>query len=240
MKLLAPIVAIALAGLFALPGAARAQAPIPRDQPTVTVSANASASVANDRLQAWLRAEAEHADPAAAANQVNASIAKSLARAKAISNITVATSGYSTQQITEKGRPPRWRVTQMLTITGNDFAAIAGLLTRMQEQDGMLLSGMAFSLSPSAREQAERSLIQQAIRGWQTRAQISASALGFESWRAGHVTVQSNDGGRVYPAMRTATAMTAEVAPVQVEAGVTDVTVTVSGDAVLETARVVR
>lgn len=212
---------------------ASAQVAPSHDVPTVTVTASATATVANDRLQAWLRAEADQADPAAAANQVNAAMAKALARAKAVPGVTAQTSGYSTQQITEKGRPTRWRVTQTLSITGSDFAAIATLLTRMQEQDGMLLSGMTFSLSTSAREQAERSLIQQAIRAWQTRAQVAASALGFDNWRAGHVNVQTSEPGRVFP-MRAAPMSAAEVAPVQVEAGVTDVTVTVSGDAVLE------
>lgn len=235
------IVTSAMMVSVAMPLRVEAQipAPPPRDYPSVTVTASANASVANDRLQAFVRAEAEQSDAAAAANQVNAAIAKGLARAKAVSGVTVATSGYSTQQIAEKGRPTRWRVTQSMTITGNDFAAIASLLTRMQEQDALLLSGMAFSLSPSAREQAERSLIQQAIRGWQARAQVSAAALGFDNWHAGHLVVQSNDTGRAFPAMR-ASAMNAEIAPVSVEAGVTDVTVTVSGDALLDTTRNVR
>ena len=200
------------------------------------MSASASTSVANDRVQAWLRAEADQVDAAAAANQVNAAIARGLARAKGAPGVVVATSGYSTQQISEKGRPTRWRVTQMITVSGSDFAAIAALLTRLQDQDGLLLSGMGFSLSPAAREQAERTLIQQAIRAWQTRAQVASAALGFENWHAGHVTVQTTEPGRSVPMMRAA-AMSADAAPVNVEGGLTEVTVTVTGDAVLDSAR---
>jgi len=230
-------IAYGVAGLLAMCvlAAAHAQAPVPPpDVPKVTVNASASASIANDRLQAWVRAESEQPDPTAAANQVNAAIAKGLARAKAIPGITVATSGYSTQPITEKGRATRWRVTQTITLTGSDFGVVAALLTRMQEQDGLLLSGMSFSLTSNARDQAERTLIQQAVRSWQMRAQISASALGFDSWRAGHVNVQSNDGARVYATMRAQPQAAAEFSPVSVEAGVTEVTITVSGDALLE------
>jgi predicted secreted protein len=231
------LLVIAVAAL--VPSMAQAQAPLPSQ--AVSVNASATASVANDRVQAWVRAEADNADAAAAASQVNAAIAKGLARAKATAGLTAATSGYSTQQITEKGRPLRWRVTQVITITATDFPALAGLLTRLQEQDGLLLTGMVFLLSPTAREQAERTLIQQAIRGWQTRAQIAAAALGFEAWKPGHVTVQSNDAGRVYPTMKAAgMSASADFAPVNVEAGVTEVTVTVSGDAVLDSARPVR
>ena len=209
--------------------------------PTVSVNASASTSVGNDRLQAWLRAEAENADATAAASQVNAAIAKGLARAKGTAGMTVATSGYSTQQIAERGRPTRWKVVQTIIVTSSDFAATVALLTRMQEQDGLLLSGMTFSLSPAAREQAERSLTQQAIRTWQMRAQQAASALGFESWRPGHVSVQASDAGRVYPMMRAAgAAMSAEMAPVNAEAGMTEVTVTVTGEAVADTAKYAR
>ena len=229
---------IALAALLATSGAVFAQVP-PSDGPSVNVTASATMAVANDRLQAWVRAEAEHADPATAASSVNATIAKGLARAKAVAGLTVTTSGYSTQQLAEKGRPTRWRVTQMITMSGTDFAAIATLLTRMQEQDGLLLSGMSFSLSPNARDNAERTLIQQAIRGWQLRAQVASAALGFEAWRPGHLTVQANDGGRVFPTMR-ASAMAADAAPVNVEGGTTEVTVSVSGEARLDQARIAR
>lgn len=215
--------------------------PLPPPSPTVTVNASATTSVSNDRLQAWLRAEAENADASAAASQVNAGIAKGLARAKATAGMTVATSGYSTQQIVERGRPTRWRVVQTIIVTSSDFAATAALLTRMQEQDGLLLSGMTFSLSPMAREQAEKSLTQQAIRTWQMRAQQAALALGFDSWRPGHVTVQASDAGRVYPMMRAAgAAMSAEMAPVNAEGGMTEVTVSVSGDALLDATKAVR
>ena len=199
MKRLACLLSV----LAMLTSVAHGQVTPSRDVPIVTVTASATTTVANDRLQAWLRAEADQPDPAAAANQVNAAMAKALARAKAVAGVTVQTSGSSTQQITEKGRPARWRVTQTMTVNGSDFSAIAGLLTRMQEQDGMLLSGMGFSLSTSAREQAERTLIQTAIRGWQTRAQVAAAALGFENWRTGHVNVQTSEPGRAFP-MRAA------------------------------------
>ncbi len=209
----------------------------PPQYPSVNVTASATATVANDRMQAWLRAEAENADAAAAASQVNAAIAKAIARAKATSGVTVTTSGYSTQQIAEKGKPVRWRVTQGITIMSNDFAAVATLLTRMQEQDGMLLSGMSFSLSPNAHDGAERQVMPQAIRSWQSRAPQAATGLGSERWRPGHVTVQTTEPNRVYPMARAATAAAMpEMAPVNVEAGTTDVTVTVTGDAILDSA----
>ncbi len=226
---------------LALPVAAAGQThaadagPVP--VPVVTLTAAATASVANDRMHAWLRAEADHADPARAAAEVNAKTARALARAKAISGVEVSTSGYSSYQVAEKGQPSRWRVAQTVSLEGADFTMLATLLTRMQSEDLLVLSGMSFAVSPDARRKAEDALTQQAIRAWQARAQNAAQGFGAQGWRAGRVTIQTGDGGRPQPMMRATAGMAASAPPVSVEGGNTDITVTVIGEAVLDTAR---
>src|SRR5438067_5599271 len=203
--------------------------------PAVTVSAVVTTNVPNDRLQAWLRAEAEDQSPAAASSQTNALIAKALAEAKLHPAVKVATAGYSTQQIAEKGKPTRWRVTQTITLDSNDFTRAATLMSRLQDQGGLLLSGMAFSIAEKTRRDAEDSVTEQALKGWQARAQQAAQGLGFGGWRVGHVTVQSAGAGPVYPQMRAqAMASPGGATPVTMEAGTTEVSVTVSGEAILE------
>ncbi len=227
--------AASIAGaLLVASGALHAQSPTAAAAPTATVSASATATVQNDRLQAWLRAEGENANPAAAASQVNAIIAKALVIAKAYPAIKVATAGYSTQQISDKPKPTRWRVVQSLSIDSGDFTAAASLISRLQEEEGLLLSGMGFSLSDKTRKDAEDSVTLQAIKSWQARAHQAALGLGFAGWMPGRVSVQTGDPGRPYPMMRAqAMASSPGSAPVAIEAGTTEVSVTVSGDAIL-------
>jgi predicted secreted protein len=206
--------------------------------PIVTLSAAATASVANDRMHAWLRSEADHADPVRAAADVNARMAKALARAKAVAGVDVATSGYSSYQITEKNQPARWRVAQTLSLQGADFAALAALVTRLQADDQLALTGMSFAVSPDSRRKAEDALTQQAIRAWQARAQNAARGFGYDGWRAGKVTIQTGDQAPPRPMYRAAAApMAAGAPPVSVEGGETEVTVTVVGEAVLDAPR---
>ena len=226
-----------LVAAAAMAGMAGAQLPAVPTQPIVTVSASATATIGNDRLQAWLRAEAENPSPAAAASQVNATVAKALAGAKAYPSVKVATAGYSTQQISDKARANRWRVAQTISLDSADFTAAATLITKLQDEDGLLLSGMGFALADKTRRDAEDGVTKQAIRSWQSRAEQAALALGFANWRPGHLTVQAGDGGRVYPVMRAQAAPGFAQAPVALEAGTTDVTVTVSGEAILEAAK---
>jgi len=205
----------------------------PPPQPTVNVTGSATSSVPTDRLQAWLRVEVDNTDPAAAAAAVNAAMTKALAHVKSVAAVKPSTSGYSTQQITEKGKPARWRVAQSLTLDSGDFAAMGKLVARLQDEDGLVVSGMSFSLSNEARRHAEEALTLEAIRSWQERAERAAKGLGFAQWRPGHVTVQTGDIARPYPVMRAQSAMLSAPAPVPLEAGSVDVTVNVTGDAIL-------
>jgi len=134
------IVAVAAGGWLAAAGVANlhAQVPAAPSQPAVTVSASSTITVQNDRLQAWLRSEAEGANPAAVASQVNTAIAKALASAKAYPAVKVATAGYSTQQVPDKQKPNRWRVVQTLSLDSGDFTAAATLISRLQDDDGTL------------------------------------------------------------------------------------------------------
>ena len=225
------------AALLSAVNAAAQLPPAAPSPPTVTVTAVASTTVANDRLQAWLRAEAEDVNPATAASQANALVAKALAAAKAYPAVKVATAGYSTQQIAEKGKPTRWRVIQSITLDSGDFTQAATLMTRLQDQGGMLLSGMGFTLSERARREAEDALTDQALKGWQARAQAAARGLGFGAWRVGHVVVQTTGPGPVFPQGRIQAMAAPGGSPVTLEAGTTEVSVTVAGDAVLEQPR---
>jgi predicted secreted protein len=227
----------------ALSGSAFAQGDAPSrldriaPRPAVTVSATAATKVANDRVHAWLRAEADEGTAAAAAAAVNTRMARALTRARGAAAVTASTSGYSTQQIAEKGKPLRWRVTQTLSLESRDFGALTTLVSALQQDDAMLLSGMSFSVSDEARQKAEDALTQQAIRTWQARATAAAQGLGYAGWSPGQVTVRTSDTPWPMPQMRAAAFADAAAPPVNVEAGSTDVSVVVSGEAILDQAR---
>ncbi|GIK88632.1 MAG: hypothetical protein BroJett026_41130 [Betaproteobacteria bacterium] len=231
-----PATFAALAGALLLSTASAQTAAPPPAGPSVGVTGAASAKVQNDRMQALVRAEAEHATAEAAAAEVNARMGRALALAKAQSGVEAKSAGYSTWQQWEKGRPGKWRVVQSLSLTGSDFAALAALLSKLQDEEGLLVSSIAFSLAPDTRRRAEDALTREAIRAWQQRAATASDALGFAAWRPGRVVVTTGDVG---PQPRAEVMMRAQAAPagappVAVEGGTTELTVTVSGDAVLD------
>ena len=209
----------------------------PTSQPVVTVTASATSNVANDRMSAFMRAEADNASAAAAAADVNSRMERALTRARAVTGVDASTAGYSSYQVNEQNKPPRWRVSQTLVLESSDFAALSGLVSRLQSTDGLLLGNLSFSVGVATRRAAEDALTQQAIKNWQQRAQSAAQGFGAGGWRPGRITVQTNDYARPQPMFRSAGMAVAAAPPVAVEGGMSDVTVTVSGEAILDTLR---
>jgi predicted secreted protein len=207
-------------------------------QPVVTVTASSSSQLANDRMNAFLRVEVDNPDAVAAGSEVNKRMAKALANAKAVRGVDAATTGYSSYQFSDRNQPLRWRVSQTLSLESSDFTALSALVSKIQGEDGLVLSGMTFSVSPTARRAAEDALTQQAIKAWQGRAEAAARGFGSNTWRAGYVSIQAGDVPRPVPMFRAAASTQAAAAtPVSTEGGTTDITVTVSGEAILEPAR---
>ena len=209
-------------------------APLP-PQPVITVTASASSQLANDRMIALLRVEVDNPDAVAAGNEVNTRMGKALARAKLVRGVEAATTAYSSYQFSERNQPIRWRVSQTLSLESSDFTALSALVSKIQSEDGLVLSGMSFSVSPAARRTAEDALTQQAIKAWQASAQSAAQGFGSSTWRAGYVTIQTGDIARPVPMLRAAGVQAA--APIATEGGTTDISVTVSGEAILEPPR---
>jgi predicted secreted protein len=229
-------IAVAAALLFGTATAANAQTlleTLPTSQPIVTITASATSDVANDRMHALLRAEADNPDAVQAANDVNARMARALARAKAVTGVDASTTAYTSYQMSEPNRPMRWRVSQTLALESPDFAALSSLVTKLQGNDGLVLSGLTFSVSTATRRTAEDALMQQAIRRWQQRAENAARGFGAVGYRTGRVTIQTNDYGRPQPMLKAGMAA-GSAAPVSVEGGTSEVTVTVSGEAILD------
>jgi predicted secreted protein len=205
--------------------------------PSVAVTGTASTKVQNDRMSATLLIEAEHAIASNAANEVNARMAKVLERAKALPGLEVKSAGYSTWQTWEKGRPSRWKVMQSVSLTSGDFAALAALVGKLQDEDGALVGAIGFTVAPETRRKAEDALMGEAIRAWQNRAETASKALGFASWRTGRVNVMTSDMApppRTDFAMRAQSAAAGAAPPVAVEGGTTELSVTVTGDALLD------
>ena len=211
-------------GLSALLATAPVFAESPTQGTTIELSAEASQPAANDLARAVLFIEASDADPAALAQRVNARLAAALQRAKANPEVKTRSGNLSTYPIYAKsgGRIDNWRMRAELQLESRNLAALSALAAQLQSDD---LAIAQLSLQPSAetRAQAQEQATQLAIAAFRQRATAIAGALG-KPYRIVHLNI---GGGYAQPPMRALARM--ESAPVPIEAGESQVQVSING-----------
>jgi len=189
----------------------------------VGFEAQANREVENDQLVAVLAVERHGADPAALADEVNRRMAEALELAGAVPAVKARSGNYQTFPRHDRNqRIEGWQVSQELRLESADFAAVTRLIGRLQAN--LVVRSMALRLSPEARRAAEDALIGEAIAAFRARAELVREAM-----KAGGYRVRSLNLGAAGGLPPRPLEMRAMAAPVAVEPGVSQVTVTASG-----------
>jgi predicted secreted protein len=219
-----------LAALLLAPLTATAQAPDTLFN-LVTLNAQAEREVPNDLLSAMLAAEAEGADPALLADEVNRAMQRALATVKSYRAVNARSGSYQTFPVYDKNRIARWRARQELRLESADFAAATELIGKLQT--GMVVAGMTLSVSPQARRQAEDALIPEALAAFEQRARLVRDAMKAKSYRMRDLNLSSSEPGRPMYSMARGAAAQPMTQP-SVEPGTTRILITVSGTVQLQ------
>ncbi|MDA8110803.1 MAG: SIMPL domain-containing protein [Betaproteobacteria bacterium] len=194
----------------------------------VSLSAQAESEVPNDTLVALLAVEAEGADPAQLADDVNRSMHKALALARGVAGVKLRSGAYQTSPVYDKARIVRWRVRQELRLESSDFAAASALIGKLQSI--LTVASVSLSVSPQARHRAENALIEEALAAFRQRAQLVREALKAKGYRIRDLQVSSGaPAPRVYGALRGMAASVPAFEP-----GTSQISVSVSGTIQLE------
>lgn len=214
-----PLLPIAL--VFCFSGSALAQTAAP--QPTVLhLSQTAERKVVRDLLRVELRAEETGADPFAVQSAINRRMAAALDRARQVQGLLVETGSYTINEEQPEKGPSRWRGSQSLILTGKDADSALKLAGTLQS-DGLLMSSLAYEVSPETVRGAEEDLTAEALAGLDQRAasiagRMHLAVLRYRDLRVGN----AETGGQPMPRFAGAMAMAAPVAaPGQAEIRVT-------------------
>src|SRR6266851_8728058 len=238
----APLATLAL-GAILLAAPAWAQAPgtvAPRDDNTTVLHLveRSERMVKHDRLTAELRVEASDADPARLQAEINRRMAAALERAKAVAAVTVTTGDYQVYQKPPSrpapdrrsaNPPPRWQGMQSLLLQSRDAGALLALAGMLQQQ-GLVLSSLAYELTPEAARAVEDELTKEALARLRQRAERVAGDLGMTVERIRDLQVGNADGTQPVP--RGFLNRYREAAPVA-EPGDATVSVSVSAEVLL-------
>lgn len=200
----------------------------------VVISASGQLDVPQDWLTLTLSTSRDGSDAATVQNQLRQAVDAALAIAKpaaAAKQMDVRTGSFGVYpRHGSNGRITGWQGSAELVLEGRDFLRISSTAGKIPS---MGIGQVAFSLSSEAQQKLESEAQAMAIERFKARASEVAKGFGFSHYTLREVSVSSADQGErpVYgrPMAAQAKVSMASDAPLPVEAGKSQVTVTVSG-----------
>ena len=205
--------------------------------PSLHLEATSTTEVLEDTAWANLVVEQSARDANNAQRQVSDGLARALDVARHTEHLQVKTTGfYTTPVYAADGRISAWRSRAELRIESTQTQLVAR--TAADLSDVARVDGAGFFLSGAARAAAEQGLISSAVKDFGDKATVTAHALGFVHTQIRDVSVSQSGGDAPRPmmafAMKSARAESASPAPVPMEPGRSQVSVTVSGTVELQ------
>ena len=205
----------------------------------VSLSASASVEVQQDLLTMTLTAVKDGTEPAAVQEQLRVALEAALsgARKSALSGaMDVRTGGINLRpRYGRDGKLAGWTGSAELVLEGRDFARIASAAA---QATSMTISNTYFGLSRESRIKAQNEVQSTAIERFRARASEIAKAFGFDGYAIREVAVSGDEFGAATPRPRmmamSAAPMTADAVAMPLEAGKSDVAVSVTGSVLLK------
>lgn len=196
--------------------------------PTLTLDAAARSEVPQDTVQVTMAYETEAADAATVSAALNKVLKATLDDARGKAGITARNGGYQVYPSTDdKGKISAWRGRAEVVLESRDFEATSALTGTLGAR--MAVTGISFSLSEPARQAEEAKLLVAAAAAFRERAKNAVEAFGFAGYTVGNLTLSgSGVVSQPRPMMMRASSM-GKSAPVALEGGQAEVTVSVTG-----------
>lgn len=230
------LVPLVLTAGWSLHAGANAQQPKPAEPANVVnIAASGFLDVSQDWLSMTLTTTREGSDATVVQNQLKQALDAALTVAKgaaAPKQLEVRTGQLGLYpRYGSNGKINGWQGSTELILEGRDFVRISSTAGKIQT---LTMGNMAFSLSREAQQKLESDVQALAITRFKARADEVAKGFGFSGYSLRELSISSADqgGGAGYPhpmASRAKVAMSSDAAPVPVEAGKSQVNVTVSG-----------
>ncbi|MFO6418634.1 SIMPL domain-containing protein [Hylemonella sp. W303a] len=216
--------------LFCGPTHAQLFLPNPAAATTITLDAQSSVEVDNDRMHVTLGTSEDGEDTRALTQRVLARLNEALTQAQKTAGVEARLGGVTTQPIYDaKGKTPRWTVSGSIVLQSRNFAELGALSSDLSRE--MRIQSVDFSLSSAAHDKARDKLIAELAQSVEQKARATAAAFGFAQYRIQSLAL---DQSQAMPrpmralAMAKGADMASESMPLPTEGGTTTVTLHVT------------
>lgn len=192
---LLPALALTAVLFTAAPARADMEDPIltlPDGHVILSINATERREVEQDLLVATLSYNATNVNSRDLQNEINTSMQKALDLVKKEKTVKVNTGAYQVYEYNEpRTKEKKWRGSQSLTLKSKDSDTVLKLTGKLQEM-GLNMNGLSYTLSPETAVEVQDSLMEDALKQLQTRANRAAKALGKSTAELRDVNAQNN------------------------------------------------
>ncbi len=164
----------------------------------VDFQVEAAREVANDLLVTNLSADIQDKQPSRVAQQLNAALNDALRQAAAFGAVKASSGNQQTYPVYGKNNQiSAWHGHGEIRLESRDFKAAGELI--MQLQTTLQLGSVQFMVAPDTRSQIENSLITEAIKAFQSRAETIQASVGAKSYKIVRFAINSGGMPPHYP-----------------------------------------
>lgn len=200
------------------------------DSAVATISASASKEVVQDEVRVVMGTRVSAASAAEANQRLSQALTQARDGLQSKSSVMISSGNFSAFPSYDKdGKVTGWAGNASLVVSGQDLEAVAAVIEHLGKS--LAVSSIEFSLSQSARQAYEKSLIEDLAQAFKERATVTAQAFGFKRYEVVALDFAGADmGSRPMMQRMAAAPMMADAGPpVTLEPSMTAVEVSVIG-----------
>lgn len=184
--------------------------------------------VSNNLLVATMSAQFQDKLPSRVALQLNSVLNDALKQAAAFSSVKSSSGNQFTAPVYGKNNQiTAWRGHGEIRLESRDFKAAGELI--MQLQATLQLGGLQFILAPDSRLQIENTLMSEAIKAFQSRAEAIRSDMGAKSYKTVHFSITAAPLNYPMQMMRSAAIADNAIPAPEFSAGESRMTLQING-----------
>lgn len=208
------------------------------DRTEVNISQQAERMEARNRIMVKLTVEARGNNAKQIQQEINKKMSDAIKKANSSRNVTVETSSYSVSRPYQSQNTKdvdRWRGSQTISLTSEDFEAVLSLSGTLQN-DGLVMNDMRFFVAPETLKAVQDELTTAAVKELKERTGKVAKDLGlkferFKNVNIGNASEEYDESGR--KAGKTVGTIKGKSTPPSVVAGYALVTLKISATAIM-------
>jgi predicted secreted protein len=193
----------------------------------INLNASSSKQVENDVMVVVMRAVSEANSATESAARVNTAMQWATEQLKNQEAISHQSLNYQTRPLYQNKQVSGWRVSQQIRLKSTKIETLAAAVGTLQQQ--LQVVSMQFEISPDIRKQEASKLVVEALGAFRAKANLVVETLQAKDYRLVTIRINENRQPIAYRRGVQAEAMAMSAAPPAVEAGETEVLVSIEG-----------